>query len=103
MASNVENADRSERAVALRVGTIVSVSTDLEKMTVAIADGQLVDVPMLTSITATAVGELVALLLTRDNAIVIGLVGAATGTGTGPPGPQGVRRNCPISASKPSA
>jgi hypothetical protein len=74
MASVFEAPDRNERAAVLRIGTIVSVSADAKKLTVAIADGQLIDVPMLASVTVTAAGTVVALLLTRDNALVIGSV-----------------------------
>jgi hypothetical protein len=92
MATILPTDDRNAWALGLRIGTIVSVSGDATTMTVQIADGQLIDVSTLTS-TTTAVGSLVALLLDRDTALVVGTIGPAGsgGGGSGTQGPQGAQ------------
>jgi hypothetical protein len=75
---------RNERAVIMRTGTVTAIhATTLDVM---LPGGPMPGVP-LGGFTAL-VGEKVTVLLDRDSALAIGMVGNA-GAGTGPPGPPG--------------
>lgn len=75
---------RNERAVIMRTATVTAVHAST--LDVMLPGGPLPGVP-LGGFTAT-VGAKVTVLLDRDSALAIGMVGNA-GAGTGPPGPEG--------------
>jgi len=85
---------RNERAVIMRTGTVTAVHAST--LDVLLPGGPMPGVP-LGGFTAI-VGENVTVLLDRDSALAIGMVGNA-GAGTGPPGPEGLAWRGPWSAA----